>query len=460
MNGVWVRDENGALRRETIHRMGRRCRNWDYRCDAVYLITLVLADRSRPILGRLVIDEPAVLARGRASATAGATASATIDPETVKAHVELSELGRLIEDHWRKIGEFTPEIKPLALQLMPEHLHGVLWVRRNMKKPLGDALRGFKSGATKIYRAWLGKQGSPEDRWTQLTAGEVAPSPLGDGVSLFAPGYVDDILFDKQAFENGSAYVLDNARRLAVKRLFPEFFKVLRDVAVDWRDSPEDEERRARQSLDGQGGLVRLGRVSAGGRFAAIGNTFLLRKPTLLQVQCSRSDFGYRRARNAKGALELVKDANGNKVVDFTTAAFDEKLGDLLAAAKHGAVLVSPCVSDGEKEIAARAFAAGASVVTLQNKGFSPLYKPGGQLFERCAAGNLLMLAPAAWPYLPGEKKITRVEALTLNRIAQLICGTGSAMINYRGAKIGDVDAFVADAVAPLHLGAGKRSFS
>ena len=450
MSGEWVRDVNGALRRETIHRMGRRCRNWDYRCDAVYLITLVLADRSWPILGRLVIDEPKDLVRGRVSATA-------VDPEAVKAHVELSELGRLIEEHWRKIGEFTPEIKPLALQLMPEHLHGVLWVRRNMKKPLGDALRGFKSGATKIYRAWLNGRTSPEDGRTQQSvgghdgraqqrvlpvAGEVAPSPRGDGVALFAPGYVDDILFDKPAFENGSAYVLDNARRLAVKRLFPEFFKVLRDVFVNWRDSSED-------------GRAQLG---MGGRFAAIGNTFLLKKPTLLQVQCSRSDFGYRRVRNAKGALELVKDAKGNKVVDFATAAFEEKLGDLLASAKHGAVLVSPCVSDGEKEIAARAFAAGASVVTIQNKGFSPLYKPGGQLFERCAAGNLLMLAPAAWPYLPGEKKITRVEALTLNRIAQLICGTGAATINYRGAKLDDVDALVADAIAPTPHSIG-RSF-
>ena len=449
MSGEWVRDENGALRRETIHRMGRRCRNWDYRCDAVYLITLVLADRSRPILGRLVIDEPKELARGRTSATA-------VDPEAVKAHIELSELGRLIEEHWRKIGEFTPEIKPLAVQLMPEHLHGVLWVRRNMKKPLGDALRGFKSGATKIYRAWLSGQGSPENGRAQQRAlravGEVAPSPRGDGVSLFAPGYVDDILFDKQAFENGSAYVLDNARRLAVKRLFPEFFKVLRDVAVNWRDSPDD--GRAQQPVGGNDGRAQLG---LGGRFVAIGNTFLLKKPTLLQVQCSRSDFGYRRVRNAKGALELVKDAKGDKIVDFATAAFDEKLGDLLAAAKHGAVLVSPCVSDGEKEIAARAFAAGASVVTLQNKGFSPLYKPGGQLFERCAAGNLLMLAPAAWPYLPGEKKITRVEALTLNRIAQLICGSGAATINYRGAKLDDVDALVTDAVAPTPHGVGKE---
>ena len=448
----WVRDESGALRRETIHRMGRRCRNWDYRCDAVYLITLVLADRSRPILGRLVIDEPKELARGRASAT-------PVDPEAVEAHIELSELGRRIEEHWRKIGEFTPEIKPLAVQLMPEHLHGVLWVRRNMKKPLGDALRGFKSGATKIYRAWLAGQVSPEDGRAQRTSPEDgraqrtspedgrAQQAAGDGASLFAPGYVDDVLFDKQAFENGSAYVLDNARRLAVKRLFPEFFKVLRDVGVNWRDAPED-------------GRAQLGSASKGGRFAAIGNTFLLRKPMLLQVQCSRSDFGYRRVRNAKGALELVKDAKGNRVVDFSTPAFDEKLGDLLAAAKHGAVLVSPCVSDGEKEIAARAFAAGASVVTLQNKGFSPLYKPGGRLFERCAAGNLLMLAPAAWPYLPGEKRITRVEALTLNRIAQLICGTGSATINYRGAKPGDVDAFVADAVAPMSHGTERRLFA
>lgn len=54
-----------------------------------------------------------------------------------------------------------------------------------------------------------------------------------------------------------------------------------------------------------------------------------------------------------------------------------------------------------------------------------------------------------AWPYLPGEKKISRVEALTLNRIAQLICGSGAAEVDYRGAKLGDIDALVAEVVAP-----------
>ena len=87
-------------------------------------------------------------------------------------------------------------------------------------------------------------------------------------------------------------------------------------------------------------------------------------------------------------------------------------------------------------------------MVTPQNKGFSPLYKPGGRLFEQCAGGNLLLLAPLAWPYTPGEKPPTRESALVLNRIAQRICGSGAAQINYRGAVLRDVDRLVEKAAA------------
>lgn len=112
-----------------------------------------------------------------------------------------------------------------------------------------------------------------------------------------------------------------------------------------------------------------------------------------------------------------------------------------------GAVLVSPCISEGEREIARRAFAAGARVVTLANKGFSPLYKPGGKLFDACAAGNLLMLAPANWPHLPGEKRMTREDACALNRLAQLIAGPGAVEIVYRGVQPEDVDRLARAAV-------------
>ena len=131
MNGQIKRRE---FRCETKHRMTRRCGGWDYCSRAIYMITLVQEDRRRPLLGRLVIEDAAA------------------PPEAVEARVEPSELGAAILAHWQRIGEFTPEIKPLACQLMPDHLHLVLEVTRPMAKPLGIAIGGFKTGCEKIYR--------------------------------------------------------------------------------------------------------------------------------------------------------------------------------------------------------------------------------------------------------------------------------------------------------------------
>ena len=306
--------------------------------------------------------------------------------------------------------EFTPEIEVLGVQMMPEHLHGVLRVLRRMDKPLGEQLRGFKIGATKIARE-LGVLPRIDAR-----------EPRGQG--LFADGFVDNILGDDKAIANALAYIADNPRRLWEKRAHPELFRVLRDLQVE---------------LPGL-----LSGIDAGerqGHFVAIGNQSLLRASHILQVQCSRSHFAYRRMPNG----DLIKEAPFAMV----SPEFNDKAECLLAAAAHGAVLVSPCISHGEKEIARRAFLAGSKVITLSNKGFSPLYKPGGKLFDQCADGNLLMLAPAAWEYLPGEKKITRLDACALNRIAQLLAGDGAVEINYKGAQVGDIDRYVMEILKP-----------
>ena len=116
--------------------------------------------------------------------------------------------------------------------------------------------------------------------------------------------------------------------------------------------------------------------------------------------------------------------------------------------------MVSPCLSHGEREIARRAHAAGARVIILRNKGFAQCEKPGGALFVACAAGKLLLLAPAAWPFLPGEVPPTRESALVLNRIAQLLAVSGDARnpappIPYRGATLPDIDTLVLRACTP-----------
>ena len=419
----WHYDEDtGAIMRDVIHRMGRRCFNWDYCGKGVYMVTMTLADRSKPLFGRLVGESP----------------------ET--AAIELTELGRAVDAHLRRIGEFTPEIELLGAQLMPEHLHAVLRVKRRMAKPLGIALRGFKGGASQLF--W--RLSVPEE-----TRQLLAERTNADRKPLFAEGYVDNILGDEQAVESALRYLADNPRRLWEKCAHPELFKVLREVKLALRSASAD---------SGQSHLLAVGTASAtpsaggghllgdcspsataapavptAGYFSAIGNLALLDAPNVFQVQCSRSFFEYRRAHDGS----LLKDAPPA----VETREFIEKRGGFLEAAEHGAVLLSPCISHGEREIARLAFEKGLKVVTLANKGFNPLYKPGGRLFDQCAGGNLLMLAPAAWPYVPGEKKMTRVDACVLNRIAQWLSGPGAVDIKYLGVEPRQVDSLAREAL-------------
>ena len=379
----WHYDEDtGALMRDVIHRMGRRCRNWDYRGKGVYQITITLDDRRSQALGRLGHEEK----RG--------------------AFVELSELGRLVEGVLSELPNQWLGVEVLGVQIMPDHLHVVLAVRGRQRKPLGAIVGSFKSKAT--------------SRWLDLL-GRTRPSAIGESCAsarvpkLWAEGYVDTILFDESAVANALAYLADNPRRLWEKRAHPELFTVLRDLSVDL----------------GQGRI---------GHFAAIGNHYLLKAHSILQVQCSRRFFAY--ARDAKGVIQ--KGLPPRIESDEFRAAAEA----LLEEAAHGAVLISPCVSQGEREIARQAFVAGHKVITLANKGFSPLYKPGGRLFDHCAAGNLLMLAPVGWPYLPGEKKMTRLDACVLNRLAQLVSGPGAVDVVYKGIAPEHVDDLARRAVA------------
>jgi len=386
--GWHIDHDSGAWMCDTIHHMGRRCQNWDYHGTGSYQITLVLNDRSQSLFGELV----------------GPYACPGINAGGDAPYIELTEFGHRIEAHFRRIPEFTPEIEVLGVQMMPEHMHGVLRVTHRMSKPLGEHLRGFKIGATKIAREF--------GVLSRIDARE----PRGRG--LFADGFVDTILGDAKAVANGLAYIADNPRRLWEKRAHPELFRVLRDLQVPLPELFSGIDAGERQA-----------------HFAAIGNQSLLQSPHILQVQCSRRYFAYRRQSNGN----LIKESPYATI----TREFEEKCECLFAAAAHGAVLVSPCISQGEKEIARRAFQAGHKVITLANKGFSPLYKPGGKLFDQCANGNLLMLAPIRWEYLPGEKKMTRLDACALNRIAQLLAGDGAVEIDYKGAQLGNIDHYV-----------------
>ena len=227
---------------------------------------------------------------------------------------------------------------------------------------------------------------------------------------LWKEGFQDTILWREGQLENMIAYLQANPIRRALKAANPQLFHQVIDLEVD------------------------------GLHFSALGNRHLLDRP-LVQVQCSRRDFAYERVSDAGGGMKIAKDADGEPRVAFSSATFEDRLASLLAVAEHGSVLLSPCVSDGERQIARQALVRGLPLIAMRNMGFGKLEKPSGRLFDACAAGRYLMLAPAAWPYTAAKKEMTRFDAVAMNRLCQWLAREGAAEINYRGMRPADIDA-------------------
>ncbi len=379
--------------------MLRRCIGWDYSQPCIYMITVVLANRQGQALGEVIVD------------------SIDDNGTPTAAHCELTALGKAVADCWEAISHFYPQVQIIGKQVMPDHFHGILWVKEPLGCHLGQVIKGFKLGCNKAARA-------------------ICPAALGPNGGLFAEGFQDTILFRDGQLEKMINYIKSNALRLAVKRAMPGLFTMVRDLGVVVA-SPV--------ITDKIGDNITL-------HFAAIGNRTLLERP-MIQVQCSRRHFGYRRVPKPGGALKIARDANGEPVVEFSTPEYETRRDELLTAARHGTTLISACISDGERQIAREALNEGLSLITMQNKGFSKMQKPSGRYFEACAAGRLLMLAPAAWPYTPAEKRMTRDDATAMNRLCQWVAGDGAAEINYRGMTPSNIDK---TALAAVRSGNGK----
>ncbi len=375
---------------ETIHRMTRRLNGWDYSQRAIYMVTITLADRTRDWLGRLVFGENAEAQNPRPPGSVLGRS---------RPRIEATAFGEAVLEALAEMPRLYPQVEIIAFQLMPEHFHFIVFVKSPLPKPLGALVRGFKAGAAKRWRA-ISAENSP----------------------AWADGFQDTVLLHEGQLAKMIAYVYDNPRRLAEKRANPELFRRVASLALP---------------LDG-------GRIT--GKFESLGNRHLLERP-LTQVQCSRRFFAYKRLPKPGGGTKIARDSAGEPIVEFDTPDYRERLDAALEAGSHGAVVLSPCISDGERQIAREALKRRLPLVALKNMGFSRCEKPSGAYFDACAEGRLLLMAPAAWPYSTQAKQMTRFDATALNRIAQWLAGEAAIEINYHGMCPNNIDALAEKAV-------------
>ncbi len=428
---------------ETKHRMTRRLNDWDYCQRAIYMITVTLADRTQEWLGTLVEGGEVRCGNPVPSRSRGGW------------RIEPTPYGEAVLEALAEMPRRYPQVQILERQLMPEHFHFIVFVKTQLPKPLGALIRGFKAGAAKRWKS-LAENGAARHDGTRAgavaphcaaRAGAVTPHSCG-GCPAWADGFQDTILFREGQLTAMIEYIRDNPRRLAEKRSNPALFKRVASLALP---------------LDG-GRLV--------GRFEALGNRHLLERP-LHQVQCSRRFCAYRREAKRGGGMKIARTPDGEPIIESESPEYRERLESALAAAAHGAVVLSPCISDGERQIAREAMKRRLPLVALKNMGFAKMEKPVGRSFDACAEGRLLLLAPAAWPYTTQEKPMTRFDATALNRIAQWLAGSsvpghscpGSSVpahscagfpaeINYHGMKPANIDELAEKAVLARKGGA------
>ena len=181
--------------------------------------------------------------------------------------------------------------------------------------------------------------------------------------SLFAKGYNDLILRSYDELATWENYLRDNPRRLLMKRARPKWLLPTFDL--------------------------RIGSY----QFSAIGNLDLLSAPWRLAVRVSRR----------------MSDAEIKEAVVY-----------YLEAARRGAVLVSPAISPGEKQVMRAAFNEGLPTIVIMENGFTPFSKPHGEQFYACGKGVLLMLSP--FEHHNEKRKVTAEQCKQMNLMALEIC--------------------------------------
>lgn len=321
--------------------MKRRCEQNDYTQRRIYMITISIEGR-RPLLGNL---------KGNVLATDG----------NDKPRVILTAWGERVRKCWLDIPKFHPEIKVIRLGIMPDHIHGVLFVQEKMAQHLGYVINGFKAGTHKAARE-LGLIATtmPQDDGQQ---GEKKGHYDRNKGLIWEPNYHDRLLKEEGQLQRMIDYIEDNPRRLLLKRAYPQFLSNITSMTV------------------------------TGISMQALGNTTLIHQPKKIQLQCSRHLYP-------------------NEI--------EQRKAQILKERTTGAVIVSPCISPGEAIISKACLETGIRLIVLLLKGFPPFFKPKPRYLEACAKGQLLLLAPYPWQ----NEKIENMRArcLQLNNIAQEIC--------------------------------------
>lgn len=153
----------------------------------------------------------------------------------------LTEVGRLVQQELTGIPTFYAQVKIGHYQIMPDHLHALIHVVRDLPEgvTLQRVVRGFKIGLDRKCRELLD----------------------ASSYQVFEKGMYDSIVMGPEHLAREVAYIRDNVRRYRLRKANARLFQAPQPVMT----------------------------LPDGATLWGIGNLFLLEHPRRLRVQFSRS---------------------------------------------------------------------------------------------------------------------------------------------------------------------------
>lgn len=212
--------------------------------------------------------------------------------------------------------------------------------------------------------------GVPLRAFKSLSTGTLRRHLHDPTLTLWAPGFHDWRVMRHGSLKAFTDYIRDNPRRYCLKKAHPDLF-----VRVDTLVHP---------------------RLPQNTPWSGYGNLFLLGRPVIIPIRISRSV--------TPEALAKIKE-------------------DVLQEVADGAIVISPFISQGEKDIANMVLDMDYGDVILMNpNGFPPCFRPRGKYFDLCAKGRLLLLSafPATAQNTPLTKELCEQMNAWCRDIAQV----------------------------------------
>ncbi len=288
------------------------------------------------------------------------------DPK--RAFIRRTEFGEKVTEEALRINHYYPGIRVIQHCLMPDHLHVIYYVTKPLPKSIKSVIRGLWQGVKKIGRDYTIANATPlvpsELNSDKMDGEKANPSPIFTESPFIRP------MSRRGQLQAMIRYVQMNPQRLATKRLMPGFFRVQDGIEIGGR------------------------------KYRGIGNAALLQASKYAPVHVRRT------------MVEEAMHGDNKRLRDY--------MNGCVLAARNGAVMVSPFISDKEKEVMVVLLAEEHPIIYIADNGFRDYYKPSDGLFDAVAAGRVLILSP--WEYDPHKKHVSRAECVAMNKMAEEIC--------------------------------------